>query len=618
MTRMTAGVLLTVLGMYLSLPAFTAGIPDKFRTPAGVVEVREATGAECGTDLSECKAVEVGGKVIVSDSIASVDAVFPSSGRPQMLSLSTATGGNACCWETYILDVSRSSPILMKHFSFTTKILSSKEEVIFFSPMDDDELGDPTMGTYRYPLGTGKPILVKRFSIYTSSPLDQKKYPWDVLGDPKFRGPILTIVGRSYFHKFRNALGVASQTDLRIIQGRYIVGSGCMPHDCGSHRGIFVIDQSEKLAWCAEYSEGYPASALGPGEPTWGKLWGVLRPEDITPKNLISDWLLKMKITWDELTPVPLPSDITKLYGVPSSDLSRSPPEAGGGSDREALVQSFPVGGQKGGSSTFVQMQQDGGVYVVPVAINGALTIPFVVDSGAADVSIPADVVLTLIRTNTIMPSDFLGTQQYTLADGSTVPSTTFRIRSLKVGAITLENVVGSVADVRSTPLLGQSFLGRFKSWSIDNSQHRFVLLTQGVSVTPQDLPETTNFGRPSDSATSGGEVANTKPELEVVRRFYEALRLGNGLAASMLVIPEKRASGPFSAVRLTEYYSSLRQPIHLISEQNSIGSTVEVQYAYLKPNGGACRASAVVAFDYRNGSDSPLINGIRVVHGNC
>jgi clan AA aspartic protease (TIGR02281 family) len=124
----------------------------------------------------------------------------------------------------------------------------------------------------------------------------------------------------------------------------------------------------------------------------------------------------------------------------------------------------------------FVPMLQAGGVYVVPVLINGAIVLNFVVDSGAADVSIPADVVTTLMRAGTITQSDFIGTQTYTLADGSTTSSPTFRIRSLKVGDIVLQDVMGSVANREGDLLLGQSFLGRFKSWSIDNTKHALVL----------------------------------------------------------------------------------------------------------------------------------------------
>jgi hypothetical protein len=125
--------------------------------------------------------------------------------------------------------------------------------------------------------------------------------------------------------------------------------------------------------------------------------------------------------------------------------------------------------------ATSVPMQSEGGVYVVPVLINSAITLNFVIDSGAADVSIPADVVMTLFRTGTLKDSDFLDEKTYVLADGSKVPSQTFRIRSLKVGDKVLENVVGSVATVKGSLLLGQSFLGRFKSWSLDNTTHALV-----------------------------------------------------------------------------------------------------------------------------------------------
>lgn len=124
----------------------------------------------------------------------------------------------------------------------------------------------------------------------------------------------------------------------------------------------------------------------------------------------------------------------------------------------------------------FVPMLQERGVYSVPVLINNAITLNFVVDSGAADVSIPADVVTTLMRTGTITKSDFIDAKTYTLADGSTTSSRTFRIRSLKVGNIILQDVMGSVANREGDLLLGQSFLGRFKSWSIDNAKHALVL----------------------------------------------------------------------------------------------------------------------------------------------
>jgi predicted aspartyl protease len=89
------------------------------------------------------------------------------------------------------------------------------------------------------------------------------------------------------------------------------------------------------------------------------------------------------------------------------------------------------------------------------------------VDSGSADVSVPAD---------TITQEDFFGEQTYVLADESKVPSQQFRIRSLKVGNKTIENVVASVASANATVLLGQSFLSKFKSVSFDNQRLLLIL----------------------------------------------------------------------------------------------------------------------------------------------
>jgi predicted aspartyl protease len=127
-------------------------------------------------------------------------------------------------------------------------------------------------------------------------------------------------------------------------------------------------------------------------------------------------------------------------------------------------------------SRTEVPLKAVGGTFVVPVAINGAITLNFIIDSGAADVTVPSDVVGTLIRTGTIERSDFIGTQIYILADGSESPSNTFVIRSLKVGDALVENVKGSIAPAAGNLLLGQSFLQRFRSWSIDNTKHELVL----------------------------------------------------------------------------------------------------------------------------------------------
>jgi predicted aspartyl protease len=110
------------------------------------------------------------------------------------------------------------------------------------------------------------------------------------------------------------------------------------------------------------------------------------------------------------------------------------------------------------------------------VKINDALTLDFLVDSGATTVSMPVDVVSALVRLGTLAPGDFLGSKEYQMADGSILPSQTFQIRSLCVGDTVLQGVTGSTAPVHGGLLLGQSFLSRFRSWSIDNGRQVLVL----------------------------------------------------------------------------------------------------------------------------------------------
>jgi predicted aspartyl protease len=141
-----------------------------------------------------------------------------------------------------------------------------------------------------------------------------------------------------------------------------------------------------------------------------------------------------------------------------------------------AYSPSTPVPPSTAQSRTEVALSRNGGTAIVPVTINGTLRLGFIVDSGASSVVIPNDVVMTLVRTGTLRADDFLGKQTYVLADGSKLPSVTFRIRSLKVGDKVLENVTGSASPASGDPLLGQSFLSRFQSWSIDNARGVLVL----------------------------------------------------------------------------------------------------------------------------------------------
>src|SRR5712691_500594 len=91
-----------------------------------------------------------------------------------------------------------------------------------------------------------------------------------------------------------------------------------------------------------------------------------------------------------------------------------------------------------------IPLIKSGGVYELPVEVNGVITLNFVLDTGASEVNIPADVALTLYRTGTIRDVDFLPGQTYTLADGSLLKSSRFLLQTLKIGNSRIVNVPAS------------------------------------------------------------------------------------------------------------------------------------------------------------------------------
>jgi clan AA aspartic protease (TIGR02281 family) len=177
-----------------------------------------------------------------------------------------------------------------------------------------------------------------------------------------------------------------------------------------------------------------------------------------------------------------------------------------------------------------VALEDDNGTFRVPVLINGAVRLSFTIDSGATDVTIPADVAMTLVRTGTITRPDFIGNQTFILADGSTMPSPVFRIRSLKVGNLELRNVAASITNVNGSLLLGQTFLSRLGSWSIDNRRHILALVgtlpgtdipvTTGTPSTVASVPNALAPAPEAPQAGNGGEMAEAAKQRAEV--FYE------------------------------------------------------------------------------------------------
>lgn len=97
------------------------------------------------------------------------------------------------------------------------------------------------------------------------------------------------------------------------------------------------------------------------------------------------------------------------------------------------------------------------------------------------------------------------------------------------------------------------------------------------------------------------GIAADDGSAAATVRAFYAALGAGDGVAASALVIEEKRRKGPFSARELGRFYGSLPEPLKLVSVEPAGASRFAVRYRYGSKS-GRCDGAAMVRTAERQG----------------
>jgi len=207
-----------------------------------------------------------------------------------------------------------------------------------------------------------------------------------------------------------------------------------------------------------------------------------------------------------------------------------------------------------------IQLEESHGVYMVPVRINDAITLPFVLDSGAGDISVPEDVFKTLIRTRTVTESDLLTPETYVLADGSSHLKQRFVLHELRVGDHVVKDVTASVAPDKADPLLGQSFLKKLPTWTLDNTRHTLVF---GSDVPPPP-------------AAVGGAARPLGPTITPAVR-------GAGLTVAEIM---KRANTALYGFNVAKDYSAAMRWFRLAADQGNAEAQNSIGLMYLKGQG--------------------------------
>lgn len=123
-----------------------------------------------------------------------------------------------------------------------------------------------------------------------------------------------------------------------------------------------------------------------------------------------------------------------------------------------------------------VKMREQGGVYFVPIIING-ISMEFIFDTGASIISISAAEAIFLYKQGSLIDSDFIGTTRFSDATGNISEGTLLNLREVKIGNKTLNNIEASVVHNLDAPLLlGQSALNKFGKISIDYKNNELKL----------------------------------------------------------------------------------------------------------------------------------------------
>ena len=123
---------------------------------------------------------------------------------------------------------------------------------------------------------------------------------------------------------------------------------------------------------------------------------------------------------------------------------------------------------RKVGGHTKVSMRKEGGVYLVPITVNG-LNLDFIFDTGASSISLSSAEAMVMLRQGQITQDDIVGQKQFQDATGGVSVGTIVLLRTVQIGDITLENVEASIVDNIQAPLLlGQTALAKFGKVTID------------------------------------------------------------------------------------------------------------------------------------------------------
>ena len=124
-----------------------------------------------------------------------------------------------------------------------------------------------------------------------------------------------------------------------------------------------------------------------------------------------------------------------------------------------------------------IQLEKEGGVYIIPnVKVNG-VPLRMIYDTGASDVSLSLTEAKQILKHGQLDANDFIGVEHYRIANGDITEGFKVLIKEIEIDGIKLKNIEASIVINDAPVLLGQSVLEKLGITQFDPKNHTLTIL---------------------------------------------------------------------------------------------------------------------------------------------
>lgn len=129
----------------------------------------------------------------------------------------------------------------------------------------------------------------------------------------------------------------------------------------------------------------------------------------------------------------------------------------------------------RGPISDTISLLDVGGLSFVKLKV-GSQVLVWMLDTGASELLITKDMEESLKKENILTQENYLGTEEFEMANGTVDSCRRYRINNVRIGKFHLDNIVVAVSEKGKRLLVGRSLLNKFGSWVLDNRSKTLVL----------------------------------------------------------------------------------------------------------------------------------------------